>query len=345
MPLSCFLAGFVYHKTPEHGVFIVGAGMKRGKTFLVMVVAMFSFSFIDWSGQMLARSETENRSPDAHQKITQIVLLGTGTPIADPSRSGPCTAIVVNGTPYLIDFGPGVVRRAELARYLLGIRELSARHLKKAFVTHLHSDHTAGYSDLILTSWVLGRDEPLEVYGPKGLRAMTEHILAAYREDIELRIEGLEPINPDGCRVDAHEIEPGVVYRDSNVTVEAFAVKHGSWRHAYGYTFRTPDKVIVISGDTTPTESIVEHSRGCDVLIHEVYSQSGYDLLTPDWQKYHASFHTSTHQLAEIASQAEPKLLVLYHQLFFGVSEKELLQEVQDRYDGKVVSGRDLDVY
>ncbi len=319
--------------------------MNMGKLLSIMAVTMFSFSFIDWSQQISARSETDDRSRVSDRESTQVVLLGTGTPIADPGRSGPCTAIVVNGTPYLVDFGPGVVRRAELARYLLKINGLSPRRLTRAFVTHLHSDHTAGYPDLILTPWVLGREEPLEVYGPKGLRDMTEHILAAYREDIDLRIGGLEPIDPRGCEVIAHEIEPGEIYRDENVTVEAFTVKHGSWRYAFGYKFRAPDKTIVISGDTAPTESMVENSRGCDVLIHEVYSQAGFDLLDPDWQAYHASFHTSTHQLAEIASQAKPELLVLYHQLFFGISEEDLLQEVRDRYSGRVVSGRDLDVF
>jgi ribonuclease Z len=319
--------------------------MKTGRLFLFIFLIAFSLTLIDWSQRMPAQSETDNRSQAVEQKITQIVLLGTGTPIADPGRSGPCTAIVVNGVPYLVDFGPGVVRRAELARYLLRIEGLNAENLKKAFVTHLHSDHTAGYSDLILTPWVLGRDKPLEVYGPKGLQAMTQNILKAYQEDIHLRIIGLEPINSEAYKVSVHEIEPGVIYRDANVAVEAFPVKHGSWPRAFGYKFRTPDKVIVISGDTAPTESIVKNSRGCDVLIHEVYSQAGFDRLTPDWQEYHASFHTSTHELAEIANQAKPGLLILHHQLFFGVSEKELLQEVRERYSGEVVSGRDLDVY
>ena len=123
-------------------------------------------------------------------RSTQIVLLGTGNPNADPLRSGPAVAIVVNGTPYLIDSGPGVVRRAAAA-HQAGIPGLEVSNLKRLFVTHLHSDHTLGYPDLILTPWVLGRDEPLEVYGPKGIAAMTNHILKAYDEDIRLRIDGL----------------------------------------------------------------------------------------------------------------------------------------------------------
>lgn len=101
---------------------------------------------------------------------TQVVLLGTGTPPADPDRSGPATAIVVNGTPYLVDFGAGVVRRAKSAAVDKGITGLEPVNLRVAFVTHLHSDHTVGYPDLILTPWVIGRRVPLEVYGPAGRR-------------------------------------------------------------------------------------------------------------------------------------------------------------------------------
>jgi ribonuclease BN (tRNA processing enzyme) len=274
---------------------------------------------------------------------SQIVLLGTGTPNADPERSGPSLAIVVGGTPYLVDFGPGVVRRAA-AVYRAGIQALEARRLCRAFLTHLHSDHTAGYPDLILTPWVLERTMPLEVYGPNGLRAMTDYILAAYRGDIRERLDGLEPINRTGYRVKAYEVEPGLVYLDQNLSVEAFPVKHGSWA-AYGYKFQTPDRSIVVSGDTAPAEALVEAARGCDVLIHEVYSAASFKGRPSKWQRYHASVHTSSHQLAEIASQVRPGLLILYHQLFWGVSEAELIAEVCNGYDGDVVSGQDLEVY
>lgn len=277
------------------------------------------------------------------QKASQIVLLGTGNPNADPERSGPSVAIVIDQTPYIVDFGPGVVRRAAAA-HQAGIGGLDVCKLKRAFVTHLHSDHTAGYPDLILTPWVLGRDEPLKVYGPPGIRAMTEHILAAYQQDIDERLNGLEPANDSGYSVDVCEIEPGIVYQDLNVRVEAFPARHGSWQ-AFGYRFRAPDRTIVISGDTAPTERCVEEYRGCDVLIHEVYSTAGFETYPPVWQRYHSSVHTSSFELAEIASRAKPGLLILYHQLFAGVSEEELLLEVQREYDGRVVSGRDLEVY
>lgn len=275
---------------------------------------------------------------------TQIVLLGTGTPNADPERFGPSVAIVVNDTPYLVDSGPGVVRRAAAA-FRQGVQGLAVKKLSRVFVTHLHSDHTAGLPDLILTPWVLERTVPLEVYGPKGIKAMADNLLNAYREDIEIRLNGGEPSNKTGYKVVAREIEPGVIYKDANVTVKAFKVDHGSWEHAYGYRFETPDRTIVISGDCRPGSSVIENCNGCDVLIHEVYSTAGFSTRPPEWKKYHSRYHTSSRELAELAGKARPRLLVLYHQLFWGTSEEDLLKEVREGYRGKVVSGHDLDIY
>lgn len=275
---------------------------------------------------------------------TRIVLLGTGTPNADPDRFGPSLAIVVNGTPYLVDCGAGVVRRAAAA-YRAGVAALNVANLTHLFVTHLHSDHTVGYPDLIFSPWVLGREEPLMVYGPVGIAAMTDHLLQAYQEDIRIRIEGLEPANAVGYKVDVHEIKPGIIYTDENVTVRAFRVKHGSWVHAFGFRFETPDRTIVISGDTAPCPSLMENAKGCDVLIHEVYSQAGFEARPPAWRRYHSSFHTSSVELAQIAGQIKPGLLILYHQLFWGTTEKQLLREIRRVYKGAVVSGRDLEIY
>jgi len=266
---------------------------------------------------------------------SHIVLLGTGTPNAEPERSGPSIAIIVNNIPYIVDFGPGVIRQAAATG-------LKVENLKIAFLTHLHSDHTIGYPDLILTPWVLGRDELINVFGPKGLKKMTGYILSAYQEDIKERVLGLEPANDRGYRVEVTEIEPGIFYEDSNVKVEVFPVNHGSLE-AFGYKFFTPDKTIVISGDTAPSEKLVEFYKGCDILIHEVYSVEGLKTRPPEWQEYHKNVHTSSYELAEIASQVQPKLLVLYHQLLWGITEEELILEIKEKYDGEVVSGKDLD--
>jgi ribonuclease Z len=279
---------------------------------------------------------------------TQVVLLGTGTPRPDPQRSGPATAIVVNGTPYLVDAGPGIVRRAETA-FENGIKGLAVANLQTVFFTHLHSDHTVGYPDLIFTTWVQGRKVPLAAYGPEGLAAMTGHILEAWRADIDIRTKGLEHRNAAGAAVEAHDVKPGVIYQDTNVKVTAFPVVHGEWRQAFGYRFDTPDRTIVISGDTNPSPALVDNCHQCDVLIHEAFSEDFRPADMPNWLEYRSKYHTTTTQLAEIANKAQPKLLVVYHRgvgpPVREISDQQYLTEIQRTYRGKVVIGQDLDVY
>jgi ribonuclease Z len=273
---------------------------------------------------------------------TRVILLGTGTPNADPERSGPATAVVVGSDVYLVDAGPGVVRRASAAG-------LEVARLNRVFFTHLHSDHTLGFPDLIFTPWVLERSAPLEAFGPPGLASMSAHLLSAWSEDIAVRTRGLEGANATGYRVNAREFVAGaealVVYRDANVTVKAFAVPHGSWKHAYGYRFETPGRVIVISGDTAASPAMIEHARGADLLIHEVYCQAAWKLRPEKWQRYHREFHTASRDLARIAEAAQPKLLVLHHVLLWGARPEQLLAEIREIYKGRVVIGSDLEVF
>src|SRR5262245_12320373 len=161
---------------------------------------------------------------------TQIVILGSGTPIADPERQGPSIAIVVDGVSYVVDAGAGIVRRAAATK----IDALRARNMKLVFFTHLHSDHTLGYPDLMLSGAVLHRQAPLVAYGPHGLREMTDHLLAAWKKDIEVRVNGLEHGDAEAYAVDAQEIAPGVVYKDQRVTVRALPVQHGAWDEPFG---------------------------------------------------------------------------------------------------------------
>jgi ribonuclease Z len=287
------------------------------------------------------------RAELAPSETTKVVLLGTGTPNADPQRSGPAVAIVVNDTPYLIDFGPGVVRQAAAMSPSYGgpIPGLEVARLSHAFLTHLHSDHTAGFPDLLLTPWVLERDQPLEVFGPEGIKDMADNVLKAYDADIKYRLYGLEPANNNGWRVNAHTVREGLVFEDDNVKVEAFRVRHGTWPNAFGYRFTTTDRVIVISGDAAPDATLEKYAEGADILIHEVYSVEGFQRRDPYWQKYHSTNHTSSHELGEMASRTKPKLLVLYHILFWGASEETVLKEVREKYSGEVVLGNDLDVF
>ena len=283
--------------------------------------------------------------PDSSK--TQIVFLGTGGPSPNPDKSGPSVAIVVHGASYIVDAGPGLVRRATQATRA-GVKGLEPKNLRRVFITHLHSDHTLGLPDLMYTPWVVHRVVPLEVYGPPGIAAMVHHIVEAYAEDNELRINGLERNTRSGSVINAHEIKAGVVYKDGNVTVTAFPVEHGSWKYAFGYRFQTADRTIVVSGDTHPTVTVAEACDGCDVLLHEVYTVKGYAQSDTAWRSYLRSFHTSTKELGDIATKARPGLLVLYHQMFFGGptdTETSMLAELHKFYKGKVTSAHDLDIF
>ena len=280
---------------------------------------------------------------------TTLVLLGTGTPRPDPERFGPAAAVVVNGEAYLVDCGPGVVRRASSAR-AAGVDALAPIKVKHVFITHLHSDHTLGYPDLILSPWVVGRRAPLEAFGPKGLAKMTSHLLSAFSEDIELRTHGLERGNMTGYKVNVHEIQSGLIFKDKNVTVTAIPVKHGAWKHAFGYKFETADRVIVFSGDTAPSTELESAAKNADVLVHEVYaSAEAAPENRPggeEWPVYMRAYHTSAEELGAMASRCKPKLLLLVHVLNRRGTDKVLLEEiVKGGFNGKTDIGTDLAIY
>ena len=285
-----------------------------------------------------AQTPAEPKEPQ-----TQIVLLGTGTPYPDPNASGPATAVVVGKRVFLFDAGAGVMRRMNAAGLPISGPEA-------VFITHLHSDHTLGYPDLILTSWIMRRASPLPVYGPHGLQRMTRHLIAAFAEDIQIRTRGLEREVPGGYRVKVHEIKSGVVYERDGVRVTAFRVSHGSWKEAYAYRIDTPDRSIVISGDARPSEALVRAARGVDVLVHEVYSPLH---LAPEdrpggkyWPQYMRAFHTSDVELGELAARAKPKLLVLTHIIRMGSTDEELIAGVRaGGFNGPVRVGKDLERY
>ncbi|MEZ5758749.1 MAG: MBL fold metallo-hydrolase [Emcibacteraceae bacterium] len=278
----------------------------------------------------------------------KVVMLGTGTPMSYPDRSGPGVAIISGGETYIIDSGAGIFRKAREAE-AMGIMELAPPKLDKIFLTHLHSDHTTGLANMILAPWVLRRDQPLRLYGPPGTKHMADHILEAYSEDIDMRLHGSQPANPNGYKVESHEFSiPGIIFEDDNVMVEAIKVPHGSWKYAYAYKFteKKGGKTALISGDTAKSEDLMKAAMGVDILVHEVISEIALNKRTEDWQVYHRAFHTLPQELAEIANKVKPRLLVLYHQLYWDKADDNLAEEVKAAgYHGKVVSANDLDIF
>jgi ribonuclease BN (tRNA processing enzyme) len=272
-----------------------------------------------------------------------VITLGTGTPVPNPERSGPATAVVVGRRVLLFDAGPGVMRR--LAAAGLPIDGVTA-----AFITHLHSDHTLGLPDLMLTSWVMGRNTPMRISGPPGLRRMTDLLLSAWAEDTVVRVLGLERGRPGGYRLDVRETGAGVVYDSAGVKVTAIKVPHGEWEHAFAYRVDAAGRSIVISGDTRRSEALERASRDVDVLVHEAYPETR--IATENrpggefWPRYLREVHTSDVELGRIAATAQPRLLLLTHVLFMGASEEEVLAGIRrGGFTGRVIIAKDLARY
>ena len=224
----------------------------------------------------------------ASQDSTRVVLLGTGTPVPSPRTQGPSTAVVVGKRLFLFDAGAGVVRQMSAA-------DLSTDQIESIFLTHLHSDHILGVPDAIFTSWVFGRSSPLRIYGPRGTSSMASHIVAAFAEDIEARTKGPEHAIPNGYRVNAKDISPGIVYDSAGVRIRAISIPHNVVIPALAYRIDTPDRSIVISGDTGPSDTLVTWAKDVDILVHEVVDMSFIDGTMPggaDARTYMGTTHT-----------------------------------------------------
>lgn len=272
----------------------------------------------------------------------QVLILGSGTPNPEADRVSSGVAIAVDDQPYLFDCGHGVVQRVVQA-HDAGLIAWRTTDLTRLFLTHLHADHSLGLPDLLFTPWIHGREHEILAHGPAGFKRMARHILEAYRENIREH-RAAHPSSEQGYKIDAREIQDGLCYQDERIEAHSLPADHGGLA-AFSYKVVTPVGTVVISGDTKPVAAFADWARGCDILIHEVYSSAQFANLPRDWQRYHSRVHTSAAELAALAQVIRPRLLLLYHQLFWGLRPDELVAEVADGYDGRVVSANDLDVF
>ncbi|MDT8398360.1 MAG: MBL fold metallo-hydrolase [Pseudomonadales bacterium] len=285
--------------------------------------------------------------PVQAQDSTRVIILGTGTPVPDARRSGPGVAILTKGQAYVFDAGGGMVQRAVQASEKYRLPELNPQNINHLFITHIHSDHIHDVAELASSRW-WGRQQRLKIWGPRGMAAYVDNMNAMAAIEAGIRSAGTPPqliTDTEGYLADITEIEPGLVFSNPDIRVEAFTVAHGEIKPAFGYKVTTADKTIVISGDTTYSPALAAQAKGADLLIHEVISGDRLSELSTFWQQYHGSSHTTATQVAQIANSARPGLLVLYHVLFIGATAADIVAEVTRNYDGKVVLADDLDSF
>jgi ribonuclease Z len=294
--------------------------------------------------------------------ITKVVVIGSGTPVADTRHDGISVAVIVNGQPYIVDCGPGFWRNSQATTPALGgkVTALEPNKLTRLFLTHLHFDHTEGISEFMLAPWTQGRKEAPQVYGPPGTENMVRHLKEAYMKDIDLQMFGLELVNATGWKMEAKDVLPGEIYKDKNVRITAYQNHHGSWDYTYAYRFVTSkpdgsvDRTIVFSGDTSLYDGMEEVYAGADILFHEVYSYdpktNPYDAKAPVSVAYMNAFHTSTEQLAGVLKKVNPKVTVLYHYVEYTPGEKfdqeQGVKEIKKfGYNGIVIQSQDADIF
>lgn len=267
----------------------------------------------------------------------KVTLLGTGAPRPVMSRFGPSILVEAGKEKLVFDCGRGATQRL----YQLKIPFTAVTGL---FLTHLHSDHTVGIPDLWLTGWVMGRDTPLPVWGPKGTKAMMKHLQQAYAFDIHIRRDVDTKLPGAGAMVVAKDIAEGVVYDSGGVKVTAFLVDHGEIKPAFGYRVDYAGHSVTLSGDTRPSENLIRFAKGTDVLIHEVVDVPAFGALaksdTSAQAKKIIEHHTTAEQAGTVFTRVKPRLAVYSH--IVPPDAPEVVPHTRNTYSGPLELGEDL---
>ena len=286
-----------------------------------------------------------------------VVLCGAGSPLPDRVRSGPCLGVIAGDVLVVVDAGSNGARNLQA----MGI---SPGRVEAVFVTHFHSDHIDGLGELAMLRWTSGgRDAPLPVHAPRGIERVVDGFNRAYAQDFYYRVahHGREVLPPSGAGAVAHSFTlpaagaPEVVWERDGLTVTAFRVAHHPIEPAVGYRFDYRGRSLVVSGDTSSIDELIEISRDVDLLAHEALAahlvailenaarDSGQERLAhilndiPD-------YHTTPVEAARIASAAGVGGLLLYHivpALPLPGLETAFLRGVREVYRGRVTVGRD----
>lgn len=276
----------------------------------------------------------------AQARRSRLVLLGTkGGPTPGRFRAPASNLLVVDGEAFVIDAPDGVASRLVRAGVQLA-------QLKNIFITHNHSDHNAGLGALLAIAWGSGLQTPVDIYGPAPLARLVAAHLAANEYDIEMRMqeEGRPPLVP---LVRTHEVAAGIVLETDKVRVRCARADHYNVVD-YAYRFETPDRSFVFSGDTRPSEALIELARGADVLVHEAMLLSQLrevrDGNAPRLMDHLLRSHTTTEELGRVAQAAGVRTLVLSHLVpaMPEITDAMWIEGVRRHFTGRIVVGRDM---
>ncbi len=255
-----------------------------------------------------------------------VALCGTGSPLPDAHRAGPCSVVIAGKHIFVVDAGEGGARNISL----MGIPN---GRIEGLFLTHFHSDHTDGLGPMMLLRWTgSSATTPLPVHGPAGVEAVIAGYDAAYKTDNGYRTahHGPKIAPPSGAGATALPFAlpaPGgavVVLEQEGLRVTAFPVDHGPVKPAVGYRFDYKGRSIVFSGDTAPSASLVKNVRGADLLVHEALQPKLVKILTAalaakglantaQITRDILNYHTTPEQAADAARAAGVQQLVLNH--------------------------------
>jgi ribonuclease BN (tRNA processing enzyme) len=276
---------------------------------------------------------------------TRLILLGTGGgPRPRTNRIASSQVILVNDSVYVVDCGDGVARQLVAA----GVPLARLRHI---FITHHHSDHNADYGNLILGAWTVGLETRVDTWGPPPLEKITRLFFEMNDYDIGIRIadEGKPPLVP---LVHPHELtRGGRVFNDGAMKVTTAVVSHPPVQPALAYRFDTSDRSIVISGDTTPSDNLIQLAKGADVLVHEAMYLPAIDRLAarvPNatrLKEHILASHTAAEDAGRVAQAAGVKLLVLSHLLPADdptITDDMWIRAARMHFSGPIVVGKDL---
>jgi ribonuclease Z len=276
--------------------------------------------------------------PEPSGDLFRVTLLGTGAPPPALVRFGPSTLIEVGAEKFIFDAGRGAMQR-------LHQLQIPFSNITGVFLTHHHSDHVVGFTDLWLTGWIGRpwgkREVPLKVWGPEGTKQMMEYLPKAFFVDIRVRSKSY-PI--DGVKLEAQEIKEGLIYDKDGVKVSTFEVDHGGEEMpAFGYRVDYRGRSAVLSGDTTFNENLIRHAKRTDLLVHEITAAAGNPAENAAQLKRIASNHTTPEQAGEVFTRVAPKLAVYNHLLLFGGAKAEdLIPATRTNYSGPLLVGEDL---